>query len=561
MRPSVFIAATIAVLAVCSCNKPPGNSAPAGGTLVIATLDDPGDMFPPLIGEQVGRLITDQVFDRLAEIKPEMQTVGDKVFTPRLAKSWTWAPDSMSIAFSLDPRARWHDGKPVVASDVRYSFRVFTDSAVGSPVAPLLSNIDSVSVRDSLTPVVWFKRHTPEQFYDVAYQLVIVPEHVYGSIAPKDLHTSPVTRHPIGSGRFRFARFDPGVRVELIADTANYRGRPKLDRILLTPLEPTVAAAKILSGEADFLEAFPIDNVPALDTSKVAGPLIFRNFSYVFMGMNPYDPKSRSQPHPIFGDARVRRAFTMAVDRQAVLQNVFGNTGRISHGPFPMTVGYADSTLRVPPFDTTAAKAMLDSAGWRLGSNGFRAKAGRPLRFTLLIPTTSLFRQKYGTLLQEQFRKIGAQVDIDIVDGRNVFQERRKKGTFDAIMDSFSADPGPSGMKQQWTTAGIALVRGEVSGQNVIRYANPKVDALIDSATLTFDLQKSKAYAARASQAIIDDVPAVFLYDVVLVYALNRRVQPANLRPDEWWADLAEWSIPPDKQIERDRIGLTPAKR
>src|SRR6185436_14802204 len=114
---------------------------------------------------------------------------------------------------------------------------------------------------------------------------------------------------------------------------------------------------------------------------------------------------------------------------------------------------------------------------------------------------------------------------------------------FDAIMDSFSADPGPSGMKQQWTTAGIALVRGEVSGQNVIRYANPKVDALIDSATLTFDLQKSKAYAARASQAIIDDVPAVFLYDVVLVYALNRRVQPANLRPDEWWADLAEWSI------------------
>src|SRR6476646_170950 len=99
MRPSVFIAATIAVLAVCSCNKPPGNSAPAGGTLVIATLDDPGDMFPPLIGEQVGRLITDQVFDRSAEIKPEMQTVGDKVFTPRLAKSWTWAPDSMSIAF------------------------------------------------------------------------------------------------------------------------------------------------------------------------------------------------------------------------------------------------------------------------------------------------------------------------------------------------------------------------------------------------------------------------------------------------------------------------------
>ena len=70
----------------------------------------------------------------------------------------------------------------MTAADVRYSVKVFTDPKAASPVAPLLSNVDSVSVKDSLTAVVWFKKRTPEQFYDVAYQLFIVPEHVYGSV-------------------------------------------------------------------------------------------------------------------------------------------------------------------------------------------------------------------------------------------------------------------------------------------------------------------------------------------------------------------------------------------
>ena len=118
--------------------------------MVFALVADPHDVFPPYVGDLAGRLVQDQVFDRLAEIGPELETIGDKDFSPRLATKWTWAPDSLSIAFSLDPRARWHDGKPVTARDVKYSFWAFTDSVVGSTTRPLLANIDSVSIRDSL---------------------------------------------------------------------------------------------------------------------------------------------------------------------------------------------------------------------------------------------------------------------------------------------------------------------------------------------------------------------------------------------------------------------------
>jgi peptide/nickel transport system substrate-binding protein len=554
MRSSLVVVAAAILVTACTSKEGPQSSGVTGGTMIWAAPSDAVDVFPPYVGDEIGRMVQDLVYERLAEIGQELLTVGDKGFAPLLAKSWTWAPDSLSIAFSLDPRARWHDGKSVTASDVRYSFRVFTDPKVGSPSAPLLTNIDSISVRDSLTAVVWFKKRTPEQFYDVAYQLIIMPEHVFGSIPVEQLRTSDITRKPVGTGRFRFAKWNAGTRLELIADTTNYRGRAKLDRVIISPVAPPTAATQVLSGQADFMEIFPIDQVAKLDSSTVVRPLTLPQPTYAFLGMNQFDPRAKKNAHPIFSDIRVRRALSMAVDRVGMLRNVFGQSGRLAHGPFPMNLSFGDSTLHVPPFDTAAAKALLDSAGWRAGTGGVRAKNGRPLRFTLLVPTPSLPRLRYGVLLQDQFRKVGVQVDLDQLDGPTM-NARVQSYDFDAMVWAYHTDPSVSGSKQNWSTAGIGA-----TGANTLRYSNPVVDALLDSATSSFDPAQMKAHASAAYQRIIDDVPAIWLYDFVVFPAVNRRITIAPMRTDEWWANLADWSIPPDKRIDRDRIGLTPAK-
>lgn len=561
MHKLTFVLPLAAFAIGCDKTDGPRSDSPNGGTLIVAMPADPVDVFPAFAADESGAVVRDLVFDRLALIGPELTTVGDKGFTPQLAKSWTWSPDSLSIAFSIDPKARWHDGQPVTAADVKYSLRAFTDPKSASPVAPLLTNIDSVSVRDSSTAVVFFKKRMPEQFYDVAYQLYIVPEHVYGKVPFDSLRTSQVTRTPIGSGRFRFVSWKPDEQIELVADTGNYRGRPKLDRVILAPADPATRATQVLTGQADFVQAFPIDRISELDSSKVARGLTVPTQQYSFLGMNPYAPKSRREPHPVLGDIRVRRALSMAVDRTAMLRNVFGDLGRIGHGPFPMGQTASDSTIRLPAYDTAAAAALLDSAGWRRGPDGMRSKNGRPLRFSIMVPTASTTRMKYAPLLQEQFHRIGAAASIDQLDYK-VYLERvvpkgDRAGDFDTILNTFQPDPSVSGAKQNWSTEGI----GGQAGQNWMLYSNKAVDAALDSAVATFDPVKAKTYASRAFQQIADYVPGIWLYDVVFVSGVNRRLTVPPLRTDGWQMNLADWSISAAKRIDGDNTGLTPAKK
>jgi peptide/nickel transport system substrate-binding protein len=556
MRLRILAASLAASLAACSPTDRAATDANTGGTLVVVTGGDAGSLVPMLVGDALGRAVSDQLFDRLAEISQDLRTLpGDQGYTPRLAQRWTWSPDSLSIAFAIDPRARWHDGRSVRASDVRFTHQLAANPKTASTVAVNIANVDSVQVRDSLTAVVWFRRRTPEQFTDFVYQLPIIPEHVYGGIAPEQLRTAEQTRSPIGSGRFRFARWEAGARLEIVADTANYRGRPKLDRVIFTiARDPASAAAQILSGEADFYEVFPADQLSKLDSSAVARAAAAPTLGYTHMSMSVRDRKASNRPHAVLGERAVRRALSMALDRNAMIQNVFGTRGHLSHGPFPAVLASADTGLQPPPFDPTAAKALLDSAGWREPApGGVRSKNGRPLRFSLMYPTSSVARSRYAVLIQQQLRNVGAQVDLEALEPRSAFFPRLFAGDFDAAMNTYNTDPGFSGARQSWSTAGI----GE-NGQNYGRYSNPIVDKLLDSALATFDLEKAKAYSSRAYRQIMDDAPSIWLYDNYNIAGVHRRIELAPMRADGWWSGLAEWSIPRDKRIDRDRIGLTP---
>ena len=543
--------ASLAVLTLAACNK--GESTPGqdaggdvGGTVIIAQ-PEPDLLIPQLTISVQGKMVTDQLFDHLAELEPAMVTVGDKGFEPRLARKWTWSPDSLSIAFELDPRARWHDGRPVRAQDVAFAFALYTDSTVGSPHGENFTNVDSVTVRDSLTAVAWFKRRSPEQFFELVHNLQPVPQHLLGSVPRAQLATAPFARNPVGNSRFRFERWDAGQRLVLVADTANYRGRAKLDRLVLLHIaDPSTGPAKLFSGEADLLDQLRPEVVSQLPQHPDIRLVRYPGLDYAFMQFNLQDRK-RSTPHPIFGDRSVRRAFTMALDRKGMVRRVFDSLAVPAIGPVTRAQSVADTTIAQLPYDTLAAAALLDSAGWRdANKDGVREKNGRPLSFTLLVPSISKNRVTYAVLIQEQLRKLGAQVDIEQIE-INSFLQREAARDFDSLLGAWHADPTPAGARQTWGSGGAVP-----GGANYGMYRSAAFDAQLDSAMATFDPAKTKQHFRRAYETIIADAPAVWLYETAPVMGVHRRIHLTGIRPDAWWVGIADWTIPVGERLPRD---------
>ena len=506
---------SLAFAVACARDSRVTRSAITGGTLVVATAGDADNLFPPLTLTSQGRQVVDQIFDYLADIGPGLNTIGDSGFTPRLAKSWTWAPDSSWIAFHLDPRARWHDGRPVRANDVRFTFRLLTDSTLGSPVAATLSGIDSVSVRDSLTAVVWYKQRTPEQFFNFVYNVAILPEHILSGIPVKGLASSQFARHPVGSGRFRFGRWDGGSRIEIVADSDNYRGRARLDRVVwLVSPDMQAATTRLLAGEADFLEVVRGPAVDQVAASRRVGLLTSPSLDYGFLGFNV-----RRAP---FNDRGVRRALSMAVDRSAMVRNVFDTLAVPGLGPVTRALPVSGDAVALP-YDSAAAAKILAAHG--------------PISFRLLVPTSSAVRMKYATLLQEQYRHFGVKMTIEPLEV-NAFVQRLTKSDFDAVLNAWHSDPSPAAVVQAWGTAGAPP-----AGANFAGYASRSFDALVDSGARSFDPARAKAFYARAYGVIDGDAPAVWLYEARNASGVNRRVHVSGVRADAWWAGLPDWTV------------------
>ncbi len=524
--------------------------------MVVATGGDAETLFPPLAVGMTARQVTDMLFEPLAELGVGLNTVGDAGFRPRLARAWSWSADSLSIAFHLDPRARWHDGAPVSAADVRFTFGVYRDPAVGAANAGDVAPVDSVTVRDPRTAVFWFPRRSPEQFYTAAARMRIVPAHLLARIPPAELGASAFARQPVGTGRFRFVRWDPQRRLEVAADTTHPRGRARLDRVVWTVApDPAAALALLLSGAADVFEGVRPEHLRAIGRRPELTTVSYPGLQYGFLVFN-LRGGAADAPHgtpPLFGDRALRRALIQALDRPAMVRNVFDTLADVPVGPFTRAQALVDTSARQLPLDPAAARTTLDSLGWRGGSGAApRARGGRPLAFAIIIPRSSEARGRFAVLIQEQLRAVGVAVRVEPLE-YTTFMDRLARGQYDAAINAWNLDnPSPWGVEELW---GSAAARAP-GGANHGGYVSAAFDAAVDSARRATAAADARRHLARALRQINDDAPAAWLFEPHPMLALHRRLLVAGVRGDAWWAGLADWSVAPGQEIARDGTGL-----
>lgn len=504
-------------------------------TLVIAYPRNPASAVPTLWGGDIAnREVSDLMFLRLADLGPELQTVGDKGFVPRLARKWE-RRDPLTLVFELDPRAHWQDGTPVTAADVVFGFERARNPRYTPRVATVLTRVRSVAAEGDGRVVVKFTEKYSEQFYDATYHALPLPAHLLASVPPDSLGSSAFVSNPVGNGPYRWVRRVPDQLVELAADTGFFLGKPEVRRILFLNASAAEARANLLlSGTADASDniySFPnpgrLEKLPAYQYYPVP------TLELIYISFNFRDPADTSRPHPILADQAVRHALVLATDRVAISRATYGPFVRSPGAPVSPILGRALDVPSPPPYDTLAAIRLLASHGWiDHDGDGVRDKAGQPLRLRINVPAPANSRVVMATRLQEAYRSLGIRLELDVVEG-SVWDARRKAGQFDLDFAGGSQDPAPSGLTQSWSCAGIG-------GSNMSHYCDPKVDTLIATAVKA---DQGADLWRDALRQIAGDYPAIFMAALTNTYMVNRRFQNVTLRPGSPWANVWQWKV------------------
>lgn len=543
-----LVLAVTAVLLAVSCRPREASRSAAGapfGTLVVVMPSDADLLLPPVATTQLASHITEQIFPRLADLTMALTTIGDSSFVPVIARRWEH-PDSLTIVFHLDPRARWQDGTPITADDVVYTFGVYNDTLTRSPFRVNLARIASVTRTDSLTVTFRFTRNYPEQLFDATYQMKLMPKHLLDTIPNERLAASSFAHDPaVGAGPFRFAHWEPGAEIAIEADTTWFLGRPRLARIVWR-IMPDVSASvsALLAGEADAMEVIPQRD--EIERAQRSPDLRLVPYPSPFIAGLAFNLR-----RPLFADRELRRALVRAINRETITQSVFGPYAEVPRGALSRIAWAAEGAPEQLPWDTAAAARTLDSLGWRRGADGIRRRGSQRLAFSLQVPTTSRSRQEAAILVQDQLKQAGVDVRIEPLE-YSVFERRGHSNDFDVTFVSRTLDPSPNTLSQFWSSSAIARKPGD-AGDNQGAYSSPAFDSLFALASATSDMRQALPRWHAALRQLNDDAPAIFLFSLRNNAAIHKRFQDVTIRADSWLATVATWSVAPDQRLPRDR--------
>src|SRR3989442_11377233 len=358
--------AAAGLVAITSCERRRGCAGEYCGTLVFAAPGEPDILLPAVTQQQYAQDIAGQLFLKLADLGLSENTVGDEDFQPQLAERWEW-DDPLTLVFHLDPRAHWQDGRPVTAADVAFTFDIYTDPLVNSPFRSSLKTISAVTTRDSLSAVFRFHARYPEMFYDAVYHMRILPAHLLRPVPRSQWRSAALGRAPVGDGPYRFVAWKAGESVELAADSTFFLGRPHIRRLIwrFTP-DLQGAVKQVIAGDADAVEV--LGQPGNVKLGRAAPHLALYPYPGAldgFLRVNPSTGGDTTKPHALFGDRRLRRALTMAGNREGLRKSVGGDLAHVPPGPLARLWWIWDPETRELPYDTAQAGRMLTWLGSR----------------------------------------------------------------------------------------------------------------------------------------------------------------------------------------------------
>jgi peptide/nickel transport system substrate-binding protein len=453
----------------------------------------------------------------------------DSALTPEpyYARRWMWSSDRRTLTMSLFAGLRWHDGVPTTARDAAFTLDAARDPATGSPRAGELAQLDAVAAPDDTTLVLRFATPQPA-LPAVLCELPLVPEHLLRDVARGRWRGAAFSAAPIGNGPFRFASRVPGQRWVFERNDqfpAALGGPPTLQRFVVVVVdEPATKMAGLVSGDLDVAGIAPAmadlaRNDPTLRVIEY--PVL----SSVALILNPR--------HPALGDARVRRAISLSIDRQRIVAVAVAGMATPASGPVP-----ADNPFALDggaaPISAAAADSLLDAAGWRRGARGMRTKAGQALTLTLL--TVGSGENAAEQLVQADLGARGIAVEIRQLEmGAFLAAARGRPPQFDVLYTSIPGDLSLGHL--------AAMYDGRLSG-GALDYADfhtRTLDSLFARTRTAADRDALIRAWGAVQRELASEMPAVWIYHSRGVQGVARRLEGVRMDLRGELASVASW--------------------
>jgi peptide/nickel transport system substrate-binding protein len=523
-------------LLVAGCRQPatekadddPGRQPAAGDRLVIPINSDPPSLDFLTCADAWCLLLARFVSDFVVDEGEHLETV------PRLASSWELTEDGRVLTFHLRSGVRWHDGVPFTSRDVLFTYRRTIDPASGAR-ADQFQEIEEVTAPDDLTLKVRFRQ--PTVLALDMWKVPIVAEHLYASGRPS-------ATLPVGTGPFRLVRAVRGSEIVLQANPDYFLGRPYIDYLVFRVIpSPATQFQALLTGEIDW-SFIPSEEWTARSKDAEFNRR-FQTFEYPALFLHYVGWNERT---PYFQDARVRKAMTLALDRQGFVQKVLQGSAVVAASTFhPGQFGF-DAALPPQPFDIAQAGRLLDEAGWKpKAGGGMRRKVGKDFRFTLLIFQGDPMQQQIASLLKDGLGRLGVEMDIRVLDFPALL-ERLRRHDFEAVLSGWSltSDPDPTAMLHSSPALGTS---------NYVGYASPEMDSLLMQGRHETDPSLRKEIYKKVQALEAADQPYMVLFFPVKRVALDSRFRDVRassvVSPLKPYPGPLRWYVPTALQKRR----------
>ena len=478
--------------------------APRSSTLVVAIPADPQHFNPGITTGGHTHAVADSLFNGLVALDRDARVL------PDLAQSWTIEEDGKVYRFKLIKGVRWHDGKPLTADDVVFSFREILLKHHARTKASLSPVLEAIEAIDPETVLFRLKRPYAAllQQLDVT-EAPILPKHVYEG---QDANTAAANLRPVGSGPFKLESYKRDDQTVVVRNPDYFKpGLPLLERIAfrVIPDERTAMLA-LLKGEIDFLRDIGGPNVAAM---KRDPDIVLDQVTAGPGGGNCIMTMGFNLEKSAVADARVRRAVALAIDRERIKNDVIFGQGRVAEAPISSGIGFAHAVGVLSAFkrDPEAARLLLDEAGLKPAADGVRLKID-----IVHFPQFS----RYSDAMRQDLAEIGIQLTPRPLDRAATVETVFIKRDFDTTLIHYCNGLDPEiGVRRMYVSSNIA----KVPFSNAAAYRNTEVDRLFDEAAATADPVTRGMTYRRLQEILATDLPYWWLVETDYTVAYRSR--------------------------------------